>query len=318
MNVLSFHELPKHELNNSVITIGKFDGVHRGHQQLISRVVNDAKQYGMKSIVLTFHPHPAVYFEPQNVPDPIISQDYKYRLIRSLGVDAMLTLSYDAWIASLSPESYVKRIVVEKLQAKRVWVGYDFSFGQNRVGNSQTLMDLGKKYGFQTTVLGPQTKHETTVSSTTIRSSIKAGRLREVSHLLGRFYVVDGEVIGGIEKTNRVGSPTLAINIKGGMIPGSGIYRGITYVDNREIASVLHVGNVSSGNEKDVHVEARLINRCETISDQDVKLAFIKRLRDGHTIRAIESHQPHIEMDGNGVEEDVLNDHTEKEPSIVW
>jgi riboflavin kinase/FMN adenylyltransferase len=306
MDILSFNELPKLELSNTVITIGKFDGVHCGHQQLIRRVVEGAKRHGMKSVVLTFHPHPAVYFEPQKVPDPIISQDYKYRLIKTLGVDAILTLSYDSWIASLSPKAYVKKIIVEKLQAKHIWIGYDFSFGKNRSGNARTLMDLGEQYDFQTNVLGPQRIDGLVASSTVIRSNIKAGQLKEVSQLLGRCHVVDAAVLNGNRKKTRVGLPTIRVHVKEGMIPGSGIYSGITYVKNREIASVLHVVKTASDKAKDVHIEAVIIDCDDTIYGQDAELAFIRRLRDARSFRAIENLQMQINMDCRDTEEDVM------------
>ena len=318
MDILSLDKLPKLELSYTIITIGKFDGVHCGHQQLIRRVVEDAKRYGMKSIVLTFHPHPAAYFAPHEVPAPITSQNYKYQLIKNLGVDAILTLSCNSWLASLSPESYVKTIIVEKLQAKRIWIGDDFSFGKDRTGNSRTLVDLGRQYNFQTNVLGPQRIAGSIASSTKIRSNIKAGQLKEVSHLLGRFHVVDATVIKGRKKRNRVGLPTINIHVKEGMVPGAGIYSGITYVKHREIASALRVGRTDPHSAKETQIEATLTNCHEKVDGQDVRLAFIRRLRDTRCFRTTESLQTQIEMDCRHTQEEVLNNNAQDESPFVW
>jgi riboflavin kinase / FMN adenylyltransferase len=306
MNILSFDALPNLELGNTVITIGTFDGVHFGHQQLIRRVVKDAKRHGMKSVVLTFHPHPAAFFEPEKVPDPIISQNCKYRLIEALGVDAILTLRCNKWIASLSPRAYAEQLIVEKLQAKHIWIGYDFTFGKNRTGNAQTLAGLGEEHDFQTKVLAPQKLDGLIASSTAIRSNIKTGQLREVSQLLGRCHVVDAALIGENGKKDRVGLPTIRFQIKEGMIPGSGIYSGVTHVKDREVTSVLRIEKTGYGHSKDIQIEAILVDYHEIIQAQDAELAFIRRLRDAHSLRANESLQTQINMDCRDAEADVV------------
>jgi len=313
MEILSFDNLPNATLCNTIITIGKFDGVHCGHQQLVRSVVDDARGGGLKSIVLTFHPHPAAYFEPQKVPDPIVSQDYKYRLIKTLGVDAILTLSYDSWLASLSPRSYVEKIIIEKLQAKRIWIGYDFLFGKNRSGNSQFLIDLGKQYGFQTHVLGPQRIEGIVASSTKIRSCIKAGQLKEASHLLGRYHIIGGEAIECNRKPKHVCLSTFNIQAKEGMIPASGIYSGITYVRSREIASVLCVDKNAFYN-----VEANLINCHDKVVNQNVKIAIIRRLRDAHKSRTTKNLRMQIEMDFKETKADIMKHSIDNEIQTIW
>jgi riboflavin kinase/FMN adenylyltransferase len=276
MTKLEIDQLPSPQLDKTVLTIGNFDGVHVGHQLLIKRTVFDAQQKNLKSVVLTFHPHPAIYFRPNIAHTPIISKESKEKLIESLNVDVFVTLTFNKELAKLTPEQYVKSILIEKLKTKIVWIGYDFTYGQNRSGHARSLIEFGERFGFRANVLEPQRIEGTVVSSTKIRELLTDGQVFKVAKFLNRLHVIKGDIIKGDGKGRKLGFPTININIQEGLIPCHGIYSGIAVVGEKEYAAAIYIGTRPTYDGKKTRVEAYILNFTGDLYGEIVTLGFIK------------------------------------------
>jgi len=319
MENLNINNLPSLRFDATVVTIGNFDGVHAGHQELITRTVFDAQNRNMKSIVVTFNPHPAAYFQPENTPIAICSEACKRKLISSLKVDALLTLSFNRQLASLTPEEYVKYIILDKLNAKVVWIGYDFNFGKNRSGNARILIELAEKFGFQANILEPQRMGDTVVSSTKIREYLLMGKVEAASRLLRRIHLVHGIVVGGDAYGRKMGFPTINLQVDKGLIPGKGIYSGIARVDSSLYAAAIYVGYRPTYEGKELRIEAHLLNFSGDLYGKSVALAFLKYHRDEYKFDNMGQLKVMIKLDCNVAQNDFdLYQQNKKAIPIIW
>ncbi len=297
MKQLDIDRLPDSEFDSTVVTIGNFDGVHTGHQELISQTVRSARMYNLKSVVITFDPHPAAYFIPEHVPPAICSHKFKLKLIEKLGVDAILTLKFDKELASLKADEYVKKILLNKLNAQIVWIGYDFTFGYQRRGTPRILVELGEKLHFQARVLSPQRSGDIVVSSTKIREFIQAGEMARAAILLARRHITRGIVVHGDREGRALGFPTININVSEGLIPLTGIYSGVAKIDSLEYAAAIYIGNRPTYNNHDFRVEAHLIDFSGNLYGKSVSLAFFRRIRNEEKFNNIDDLKKHISSD---------------------
>lgn len=279
MLLLSEINLPMPALGNTAVTIGNFDGVHLGHQKLICQVVEEARSRQLKSVVITFDPHPVIFFNPGKIDLPISSNTGKQKLIARLGVDALLTLQFNQRLANLTPEDYVREILVEKIAAKAVWLGYDFTFGRKRQGNIELMRQFGEKYDFEVNVLEPQKNQDVIISSTKIRELLNDGRVDAAAKLLGRPHSVHGLVVSGDQKASKWGFPTINLLVQGGLIPVSGIYSGISVVDGVKYGAAIYIGNRPTLSKTDFRVEAHLLDFSGNLYGKDIPLLFLKYLR---------------------------------------
>lgn len=282
MRVFYDHKkLPKNQPGNS-LTIGNFDGVHLGHQKLLNTAKNHASSG--KSAIMTFDPHPRSYFSTQNAPDTLTSLPRKQELIQKCEMDWMLIEPFNATLASLEPEAFVKQYVVDSFSASHVTVGEDFRFGKNRAGNSKTLMELGARHGFEVHVVPPVMVDDLKVSSSTIRESIKNGRFKQASSLLGRPFDMDGVVIKGKQRGRTLGYPTANLALNQGLTPPSGIY-AVWITDLNAQTSTRLMGAMSVGknptfeNQDKVHFEVYILDFAEDIYNHTLKVEIIERLR---------------------------------------
>ncbi|RLB10354.1 MAG: riboflavin biosynthesis protein RibF, partial [Deltaproteobacteria bacterium] len=180
----------KSPLKNPVLTIGNFDGVHKGHLALFSKVKEIAKKIDGDSVVMTFDPHPVKVLRNGNGPPLITPIQQKLRLIKNAGIDIILCLPFTREFARISAEEFITKILVDKIGVRYIVVGYDYSFGKNREGNIEFLKKMANKFGFGVTVVGPLSINGTVVSSTRIRDLVQEGRLEDAKRLLGRNYQV--------------------------------------------------------------------------------------------------------------------------------
>jgi riboflavin kinase/FMN adenylyltransferase len=264
----------------SCVTIGNFDGVHLGHQKLISRTIQKAVKRGMKSVVISFCPHPLHVLVGPNTPPFITQREQKLDLLESLGVDLSLLLNFTKKMAALSPEEFVRVYLLEWLNAKELVVGYDYSFGKGRKGNYAVLKDLGEQLGFRVEQLGPVIVEGAIVSSTRIRDLIRGGDVWEAAALLGRFYSVRGEVVPGMNRGGRLlGFPTANLQIKDGLYPENGVYACWAQLDGETFPAVANVGYSPTFGNQVITVEAHILDFDRNIYGYDATLHFVMRLR---------------------------------------
>lgn len=228
MDILSgLGDIPA-DLHDPVVTIGVFDGVHRGHQKLISRAVDCARAAGVPSVVMTFDPHPVAVFAPEHTPDSLIPLSERARLIAELGVDYLLFIDFTKELAGESPEEYFRGVIVEALGASRVVVGENFTFGAGASGTAQTMLALGEKYRVEVDVVSLLFDGTERICSTAIRDALRGGDVAQASEFLGREFSVTAEVERGAGRGGReLGYPTAnQYAADTDAVPGDGVYAG--------------------------------------------------------------------------------------------
>ncbi len=271
----------KSPIQNPVLTIGNFDGVHKGHLALFERVKQIAKEINGSSVVMTFDPHPIKVLSNGNGPPVITPTPQKLRLIKEAGIDIILCLPFTKEFANIPAKDFVEKILVEKIGVKYVVVGYDYSFGKNRQGNIEFLKKMAQKYQFKVEVVEPVSINGIIVSSTKIRKLVQEGKLEEAKLLLGRNYQVTGTVISGKNRGARIlGYPTANLKLIDELTPKVGVYAVKVHIDNEVYKGVANIGyNPTFGNGA-FSVETHIIGFNRNILGKEIIVEFVKRLRD--------------------------------------
>jgi riboflavin kinase/FMN adenylyltransferase len=269
------------DLNNTVVTIGNFDGVHKGHQALFRKVMERASAIGGTSLVVTFDPHPIKVMAPTRLRPLITGLDQKQELVADFGIDILLLIQFTLGFATTSAEDFVRDILIDRLGVQEVVVGYDYAFGHNRKGNIQVLVEMGKKFRFTVHQVGPVYMGETLVSSTSIRNLIMEGKVSEVNQLLGRQYQIRGEVIKGRQRGKALlGYATANLQPADGLIPKRGVYIVTVEVGGTLYQGLTNIGFNPTFKDKDLSIETHIFGLSENIVKQDIKINFLARLRD--------------------------------------
>ena len=267
-------------LTGSVVTLGNFDGIHRGHQALIGGAVSDSKQIGVPSVVLTFEPHPLRVLAPERAPKLILAPKDKMQLLQSLGVDVVAVQHFDLAFAKRSAEEFVSELLVRRLKARKIWVGRDLRFGQGRKGTVDDLIRWGRDLAFDVAVVEPILVQGNRVSSSRIRELVSKGRVDEVKDMLGRYHFVSGRVVEGNRRGRELGFPTANIAARTEVLPSDGIYATLFHIDTRVLLSVSSIGRNPTFGPGPRTVESFIIDFDEPIYGKTVRLSFIKRIRD--------------------------------------
>ena len=282
----------------SAITIGFFDGVHRGHQAVIKRVVDVAKQRELRSVVVTFDRHPLQTLSPGKVPPLLTTLKRKAAAIEELGADVLFVLEFTEEVSRWSPEEFVDRVLVEGLHTRHVSIGTNFTFGHKATGNFQVLADLGTARDFTVEAIGIFKVAGRPVSSTSIREALAEGDLEWPERVLGRRYVVEGQVVTGAGRGRGLGWPTANLRTPDGiLLPGRGVYACLAMLDGRAVPAAVNIGiNPTFGGEP-LHLEAHLLDFDEDILGKVLGIEFWKRLRDERKFDSPEELTKQIEQD---------------------
>ncbi|WP_091795675.1 bifunctional riboflavin kinase/FAD synthetase [Prauserella marina] len=274
-----------------VVTIGVFDGVHRGHQALINRTVEAAARRGLPSVVLTFDPHPSEVLRPGSHPAQLTTLRRKAELVERLGVDVFAVLPFTLELSKLTPDEFVHEVLVDKLHAAAVIVGENFTFGHKAAGDVQTLRTLGKRFGFVAQgaklqgrhLPGEQDDSEITFSSTYVRSCIDAGDVVAAADALGRPHRLEGIVVRGDGRGHDLGFPTANLSApRYAAIPADGVYAGWftrAAKPDDKLAAAISVGTNPTFSGRERTVEAFVLDVDEDFYGQHVAIDFVSRLR---------------------------------------
>ena len=268
--------------DGSVVTIGNFDGVHRGHQALVRRVLHFAAQSACAPAVLTFDPHPVRVLAPDLAPPLICEAVDKAHLLDRLGVHTMLSQRFDRDFAAQSPEAFVHAVLVDGLRARHVVVGYDFTFGARRAGTTALLSALGQELGFTVEVVEAQSVGDGLVaSSSKVREFVLQGRMDGASLVLGRDYHVNGVVEHGAQRGRGLGFPTANLAVSNELLPQRGVYAGWLDWGEGPAAAVINLGfNPTFSDGQQTTVEAHVIGASDlALYDRSCRLFFSARLR---------------------------------------
>jgi riboflavin kinase/FMN adenylyltransferase len=285
-------------LHNPVLTIGNFDGVHKGHLVLFEKVKERARAIGGESAVMTFEPHPIRVMKPGNDPLLITPTSQKLDLIARAGIEVIFCLPFTREFAAISAEAFVKNILVEKIGVKEIVVGYDYTFGRNREGNTRMLMDMGEKFGFAVHHIGPVHIDHTLVSSTSIRKLVEEGQLSEAKKLLGRDYQIQGTVVRG---QNRGGTllrcPTANLQVVDELLPKKGVYAVTVLIDGKTYEGVTNIGHNPTFGTSALSLETHILDFHGDLLGKTIKVNFLQRLRDEKTFDSIGALSDQIAQD---------------------
>ena len=262
-----------------VLTLGNFDGVHRGHQQILSRLVEVARGINGEAIVLTFHPHPAAVLAPEHVPKLITDWRSRIGLIAAFDVDAVIMEHFTPAFSAITAEDFVRRFLVEGLGVRAVVVGHRVSFGHERAGRATTLRQFGAKYGFAVEVIGPVEVGGHLVSSSAVRRAISHGELERAKLLLGRTPSVTGRVAHGYHRGKGLGFPTANLRIGRLVLPPDGVYAVRVRVHGEWWPGVTNLGFNPTFHQHERSLEAHIFDFRGDVYGQRVEIAFVQRLR---------------------------------------
>ncbi|QNO38584.1 bifunctional riboflavin kinase/FAD synthetase [Protaetiibacter sp. SSC-01] len=271
----------------SAVTIGKFDGVHSGHRAILARLRALAEERGdLASVVVTFDRHPLSLLAPAFCPNPLVSNPQKVHLLADSGIDATLMLTFDQALADLEPEEFVRRVLVEALDARLVLAGSDFRFGREGAGDVTVLKELGRVHGFEVALIDDvregSERGERRASSTWIREALEAGAVDEAARVLGRPPVVRSVVIEGERRGRELGFPTANLDPARleGFLPADGVYAAWATVDGVRYPSAVSIGNNPTFEGVPQHqAEAHLLDVDLDLYGRTIELAFVARLR---------------------------------------
>lgn len=256
MNIV---KLQKHidEIKKSVVSVGNFDGIHRGHKFLFEKLISRAKEIDAVSAVVTFEPHTKAFLDPENTPPQLTTFDEKAVLLKDLGIDFLIKLPFDKEMASLSPEEFVKKILINKLQAVEWIMGEDHRFGSERTGSHKFLHNAGGKNDFSVVSVGLLGGESAAASSTKVRELITQDRIDEAVGLLGHPYPIIAERTGGIKKGTEMGYPTLNFRCPPSQkfIPRPGIYAAEVEYRGFRLPGAFYFGNCPTFENRDLHFE---------------------------------------------------------------
>lgn len=262
------------------VALGNFDGIHLGHQKLINSMVTESKRLGLKSSLLLFKTHTRTITD-DNQPKIITTNEQKFRIAKDLGVDIVYIMDFDKNVMKLSGEEFIKNIVIHKMNSKLLVVGFDYKFGYKASGDSNTLIELGKKYKMDVMVLEPISDQEEVIGSTEIRNLILEGNIVKANKFLGRPYSIIGKVINGSNRGNKLGFPTANIKTYSNMvIPKTGVYKTNTILNGKSYMSATNIGYNPTFNEKLLKIETHILDFNGNIYGDNIEVEFLDFLRD--------------------------------------
>lgn len=285
--------------DKSVITIGKFDGIHKGHEVLIEKTVDYSKQEQLISIVFTFKNSPISYFS-NIISREIITEVEKMNKLEQLGIDVVIDIPFNKDTTEISAEDFVKEILVDKLGVKKLIIGHDFAFARNREGTPSILKILGKKYRFDVEVIEPVVINNIRVSSTHVKDLIYAGRMDEIKNYLGRNYAIEGTVIHAKQLGRTLGFPTANLKLQENLIvPKRGIYATKVYIGNEVYVGATNIGYNPTVNGEKMSVETNILQFDKDIYGKTIKLEFLERIRDEKKFKDLNELKIQLKMDTN-------------------
>jgi riboflavin kinase/FMN adenylyltransferase len=293
----SIDDLPS-ELRGGALSIGNFDGVHRGHARLIERLLAKASALNGPAIVFTFDPHPVRLLRPESAPPPLTWTDRKAQLLADLGVTAIIAYPTDEALLALSPEEFFSRIVREKLAAKAMVEGPNFFFGHNRAGNIDTLGQICQSAAISLEIVPPVTVAGQIVSSSRVRAAVQAGDVDLARQLLTRPYRVRGMVTHGAGRGAKLGFPTANLAAIDTLLPAQGVYaaRAITSAPGNW-PTAINIGPNPTFREQALKIEAHLIGFQGSLYGQPLEVEFLSRLRSIRPFESIEALKNQLNHD---------------------
>jgi riboflavin kinase / FMN adenylyltransferase len=271
------------EFKNGVLTIGTFDGVHLGHQEIIKRINQDAAEINGESIILTFHPHPRLVVNPNDTSLKLLNTlEEKIVLLERFGVDNLIVAPFSIEFSKLTAREYVEDFLWKNIHPKKVVIGYDHRFGNNREGGLELFLKMGNELGFEVEEIAKQMVDDLTVSSTKVRNALQNGEVAQANNLLGYEYSLHGTVVEGHQMGRQLGYPTANIhpNNPNKLIPAMGVYAVKVKLEGQLYPAMLNIGNNPTFENRAASIEANLFDFDRDVYGMELDVIFVQRLRD--------------------------------------
>lgn len=297
MLVIHGFEAVPPEAKGAVLALGNFDGVHRGHQILVRRAIDEARRIGCPAGVLLFEPHPREFFNPSAPHFRLTSLDEKLALFEEVGLDLAVVLKFDGALAGLDAQSFIAEVLVRGLAVAHVVIGYHFFFGRNRSGSAETMRAAGAAQGFGVTVVEPVANRGEPFSSTAIRLLLAEGDVRGAAEALGRPWRVKGPVIGGAQRGTDLGFPTANVALPKGTALGHGIFAVRVMLEGRSLDGAAYLGTRPTFDDGMPVLEVFLFDFDEKIYGREIEVSFIDKVRDDRKFHSAEELVRQMEAD---------------------
>lgn len=288
-----YHSLEEfNSVENAVVTTGTFDGVHLGHLEILSRLINVAKETNGESVLVTFHPHPRIVLFPDDQSLRLIqTQAQKIELLDKFGLDHLIIVPFTVEFSRMNATEYVRDVLVNRIGLKKLVIGYDHHFGRNREGNLDQLEELSQVYNFEVEEIPAQILNDVNISSTKIRNALHEGKVEVANKYLGYSYQLSGTVIEGDNRGEGLGFPTanLQIDDKLKLIPKLGVYAVDVEFDGQTERGMMNIGyRPTFYNDEEVSLEVHIIDYSGNLYGKVIKVHFIQYLRDEKKFNDVE------------------------------
>lgn len=285
--------------NPSVITIGTFDGVHIGHRKIINQLTTISSTDNLVSILLSFFPHPKMVLQSNNEIKLINTINEKQDLLSALNLDFLIIKEFTKEFSRLSALEFVRDILVNKLNAKHIIIGYDHHFGRNRTANIQQLREFGELYDFTVTEILAQDIDNIAISSTKIRKALNNGDIKLANNYLGYNYFFNGTVIHGNNIGQTISFPTANIKIDESykLVPKNGVYIVKSFIDNKCVFGMMNIGTNPTFNRKNQSIEIHFLDFNKNIYNQSLSVEMISRIRSEKKFSSVENLKKQLELD---------------------
>jgi riboflavin kinase/FMN adenylyltransferase len=276
----------KRHLANPVVTLGNFDGVHLGHQKIFAKVREEAVKRKGEAVVITFEPHPLKVLSPEHCPPLLTPFRVKMKLVETSGIDVVLCVEFTKAFSQMTPIEFIKNVLIEKVGARKIIVGYNYHFGKNKQGDVETFRTVGTSLHMDVDVMEPLIIDSTVVSSSKIRTLIKAGDVETASKLLGRNYPIIGNVVEGAKRGHTLGFPTANLAISEELYPKAGVYAVGVLWNRQPFNGVANIGvnptfqAPNPGMKANVSFEVYILDFNNNIYGDEIEVSFKKRIRD--------------------------------------
>lgn len=283
----------------TIVTLGTFDGVHKGHKSILEKLTNSSKQSGCESVVLTFFPHPRMVLQQNSDLKLLNTMDEKAALLEKEGIDNLIIHPFDMAFSRLTAEEFVRDILVDGLNIAKIIIGHDHRFGRNRTANIDDLIRFGEEYGFEVEKISALAIDEVSVSSTKIRNALNEGNVDMANNYLGYPYFINGKVVQGKQLGRTIGFPTANIEPTESykLIPANGVYVISSEIDGKTVEGMMNIGTRPTVNGVGTTIEVHYLDFNQDLYGQSVKVNFHHRLRDEVKFESFDALKQQIEKD---------------------
>jgi len=280
MRIISGTEICNKYFEGSVVTIGNFDGVHKGHVEIFMHLKERSRKLGLPSVVVTFEPHPLKILAPDKAPSLITTFEQKVSLISASGIDCLVIVPFTTNFSRTTAEDFVRFTLCDSLGMRHIVIGHDYAFGKDRKGNFMTIQNIAKERGFTFEDMNPIGENNIVFSSSLVRKMVSNGDVHSASEILGRYHVISGTVVHGREIGHSLGFPTANISSSNELIPKDGVYAVMASIEGELVKGACNIGLNPTFEGGKHTIEVYLLDFNAQVYGHDIEICFVERLRD--------------------------------------